>query len=565
MKLNKKIVSLIIILISVALTGLVSLQVYLLDRAIELEKQTFKNNVNNILNSIVKKLETQEALMKVIKVTAFHDPSELGIAVVDIQLNDSLTKQIHTFELGSKTNDPTLIIDSNKVKLILKKKQHVSFKFLDSLGKKIVEPIDDIKTKGEYEIISKRPELTKGTLNFIFNTSKDSCLINLIKGDKKFLSKKITTNERRHLIDKVINDLTIDKPESIMQRINPVKLDSIIKTAMQENSMDIPYTYGIIAVNNDSLIWSKTQNMSNEIIQSEHRIQLFPNDIFVDDNYLVLHYPNQQFYLLKQSTFLTISSLIFIMIIIFCFIYVIRAIFVQKKFSNLLVDFINNMTHEFKTPISTISLVSENLSNPVILKDEGKILKYTSIIHDESLRMRNQVEKILQMAALEGGEFELNSNQINIHDLIEKAVEKFSLKIEKQNGEIIKQFNASLFTVEADIVHLANIIHNLLDNAVKYTKQEPTIIITTNNTEHHIKISIKDNGIGLKSDHLKKVFDKYYRVPTGNVHNVKGVGLGLSYVKLITEAHNGKVNVLSELGQGSTFEIILPIKNNYEY
>jgi len=281
--------------------------------------------------------------------------------------------------------------------------------------------------------------------------------------------------------------------------------------------------------------------------------------MFVEKNNIAFYFPKQTLYILGQIGMSAFLTFLFISIIIFCFIYVIRTIFKQKQFSKSLTDFINNMTHEFKTPISTIALTSETLINPAILNNEKRIKKYGQIIWDESTRMRGQVEKILQMAALEEGDFELNLSKVNVHDLINNAVDKFIVTVEKRGGSIIANLSADKFDVNADNVHFENIIHNLVDNAIKYTKQTPQIKISTENIGERIKISVKDNGTGIKSEDQKHVFEKYYRVSTGNVHDVKGFGLGLSYVKLIVEAHQGEIFLTSELGNGSTFEVILPL------
>jgi two-component system phosphate regulon sensor histidine kinase PhoR len=244
--------------------------------------------------------------------------------------------------------------------------------------------------------------------------------------------------------------------------------------------------------------------------------------------------------------------------IIFCFTYVLRLIFEQKRFSKLLTDFINNMTHEFKTPISTISLASETLTNATILKDEQRVQRYGQIIRDESFRMRRQVEKILQMAILEEGDYEYTFSAVNVHELIQKVVQNFTVKIEQLKGEITTHLTATHPVIEADPVHLENIIHNLLDNAIKYTQRHPVIRLQTAQLAGQIQITLEDNGIGIRPEDQKLVFEKYYRVPTGNVHDVKGFGLGLSYVKLIVEAHGGTIQLSSKPGKGSKFTIHLP-------
>jgi two-component system phosphate regulon sensor histidine kinase PhoR len=221
-------------------------------------------------------------------------------------------------------------------------------------------------------------------------------------------------------------------------------------------------------------------------------------------------------------------------------------------------DFINNMTHEFKTPIATISLAADSLNNPVVLKNEEKILRFSRIIKQENIRMHKQVEKVLQMALLDKKDFNLKWTSVDMHDLILSAIENISLQVETREGSVKGFLNASESIVKGDHTHLSNIINNLLDNANKYSPQKPHITVFTRNVDKGLEIMVKDEGIGLSREVRKFIFDKFYRVPTGNLHNVKGFGLGLSYVKTMVEAHKGKIDVRSELGKGSSFILYFP-------
>ena len=565
MKLNKKIVITIVLLITTALIGLITLQIYLLNHAIKLETQIFQQNVNAALSNIVQKLETNETLTKILKVSvdleSRHKPP---MAMIALQHTDSTSMEDEIFSAANLKMLPKIYIDSNKVVFNLDTKQHVYLRILDSLGREISKPIDEVKPAGKHEVELWDSKSYKGSYHLNFISDSTTYFMKIVDGRSCDLIKNPARKEKkRRIVEKVFNDLTFGKPAPITSRINPAMLDSILNVTLLEKGIQMPYAYGIVRAANDSLIIVKPKKLNADIRFSKYKTRLFPHDLFAEKNDLVLHFPNQKMYLFKQSTLLAFSSLTFILIIIFCFIYVIRAILKQKKFSNLLVDFINNMTHEFKTPISTISLAGETIKNPAVLNDKNKLLRYGNIISDESTRMRNQVEKILQMAALESGEFELNLGHVNVHKLIEEAIEKFTLKIEKRDGKIITKLEASTHLIEADAVHFGNMIYNLLDNAEKYSRQNPEILVTTENLGQQLKISISDNGIGLKPEEQKRIFDKYYRVPTGNIHDVKGFGLGLSYVKLIVNAHHGNINLISVFGKGSVFEIYLLVKQNY--
>ena len=256
---------------------------------------------------------------------------------------------------------------------------------------------------------------------------------------------------------------------------------------------------------------------------------------------------------------LTVSGIV-IFILIFSFYYTIATISRQKKLSLIKNDFISNMTHEFKTPISTIALASEMLNDSTVSKTPEKQHRFIKMITDENKRLSILVESILQTSILDKGEFKLKVVQIDIHDIINQVILNTQLLIDQKNGTLTKYLDAENFIITADKLHVTNIIFNLIDNAVKYTKDSPNIIIATKNTGENIEIIIKDNGIGISKDNLRKIFDKFFRVPTGNVHNVKGFGLGLSYVKAVVEKHNGTIHVDSEIGKGSTFKILLPLK-----
>ena len=274
---------------------------------------------------------------------------------------------------------------------------------------------------------------------------------------------------------------------------------------------------------------------------------------------LRIFFPNKNAIILRSLGKTLAATLFFAGIILVCFGYTLYIIFTQKKLSEMKTDFINNMTHEFKTPIATISLAADSLNNPTVLKNEDKILRFSRIIKQENIRMHKQVEKVLQMALLDKKDFNLKWSSINMHDLILAAIENISLQVEVREGSVQGFLNAASPVINGDQTHLSNIINNLLDNANKYSPQKPHITVFTRNVDKGLEIIVKDEGIGLGRDVRKFIFDKFYRVPTGNIHNVKGFGLGLSYVKTMVEAHKGKIDVRSELGKGSSFILFFPL------
>jgi two-component system phosphate regulon sensor histidine kinase PhoR len=255
-----------------------------------------------------------------------------------------------------------------------------------------------------------------------------------------------------------------------------------------------------------------------------------------------------------------LASILFTGIILFCFAYTISVIIQQKKVSEMKGDFINNMTHEFKTPIATISLATDSISSPKIAGNPEKVKRFANIIKQENVRMNNQVEKVLQMAMLDKKDFSLKLTDVNLHEIIGRATENISLSVERKEGTVTTDLQADKPIVEADLTHVSNIVNNLLDNANKYSPEKPEISVATRNVNDGIQVIITDKGIGMSKEARKHIFDRFYRVHTGDRHDVKGFGLGLSYVKAMIVAHKGQINVKSDLGKGSSFTLFFPFK-----
>ena len=346
------------------------------------------------------------------------------------------------------------------------------------------------------------------------------------------------------------------------QKIDTVLLDSILHFELTKEKIIAKYNYYITSLYPGSPHHSdlkQAENMSDSLGVDYYKINLSPNNNFIDPEYLIVYFPNQDKDVFIQMWPLIITSIVVILILTFSFYYIMASNLKQKKLSVIKNDFISNMTHEFKTPISTISLASEMLADESISQTADKRHRYLRMISDENKRLSVLVESILQTSILDKGEFKLKLSEVDIHDIINTAINNTHLLISQRKGEIQTYLKAQNFKLQADKVHLTNIIFNLIDNAIKYSATNPEIIISTYNTAEGIMIQIKDNGIGISKENQRKIFDKFYRVPTGNVHNVKGFGLGLSYVLAVVLKHNGTISVNSELGKGSTFNVHLKI------
>lgn len=390
-------------------------------------------------------------------------------------------------------------------------------------------------------------------------------------------SNKYSQNEIERMKDELASLWELN-PEYYFENINNKSLQAFIEQEFNNEGIELKYEYGVydnrkenFFIVNDIYITlfeaaplassgAEIEDDQTNLFNSPHKVQIFGTTEIDPPGAIKIFFPNKTTYLWSSVWTSLLFSLLFTSLILICFIYSINTILRQKHVSEMKTDFINNMTHEFKTPIATISLASDSMMSPKIMQSEQKLTKFIGIIKQENKRMLKQVEKVLQMAMLDKKNFQLNLSQVDMHELVNQAVEHSNLKVAAKNGKVTSILNAKKNMVEGDRLHISNVIHNLLDNANKYTKNAPDIKVLTENTKNGVKVIIEDNGIGMDKEALKHIFEKFYRVHTGNLHDVKGFGLGLSYVKAVIDAHKGKIDVKSEVGKGSKFILTFPIK-----
>jgi two-component system phosphate regulon sensor histidine kinase PhoR len=355
---------------------------------------------------------------------------------------------------------------------------------------------------------------------------------------------------------------------SVLQRYNKDEIREIIKQSLHRNFLkDIPFEFAVTqnSITGDEL---QSENFYKYYADSANNIQhvilLQPSsgsnlENLAKEEFLVIIVPNPRTIVLKEIFWFIIGAILFSIIITTAFFITIRSLLKQKKLSEIKSDFINNMTHEFKTPLATISLAVDALKNEKVAGDKEKTNYFTAVIKEENKRMNKQVETILQAALLDKQEIQLNLKKLSAHALIKSATNNIILPIEEKGGNLQVSLDAKNDVILADEVHFINFVNNLLDNAVKYSKENPVVKLSTFNVSNSLKIKVEDNGIGMNKETLSRIFEKFYRAHTGNIHNVKGFGLGLSYVKTMIEAHKGSIKAESTLGRGSCFTVTIPL------
>jgi two-component system, OmpR family, phosphate regulon sensor histidine kinase PhoR len=529
---NLKLVS---ILATIALIGLVVIQLYWIKNAVALKTQRFDQVVMDALHNVVFKMERQSAASRIRQRLNFRKQGMRWLME-----HDSLRPNDKVELIGDSTfrEGRTYKARGNKFKVRV-------FEEMESDSNGVVQKKSRERT---YLQDATHPKIAN---NLHFPECGDNCLSDSTEEHfKRFLQKSDMMND---IFDELVSINIYKNPA---QKTDTVLLDSLLKNELLNRGIEADYKYAVL----DPMrpINMESSNYAFHLAHSRYKVNLEPDNVFINPKYLSVYFPGQKHFILSTMWLMLLSSAVFILIIILSLYYTVSTILKQKKLSAIKNDFISNMTHEFKTPISTISLACEVLGDKSVEKTQGRVDNYVKVINEENKRLGSLVENILQTAILDKGEFRLKLQEVDVHNVIEHAVSNIRLQVEKREGTLTLDLAAVNPLLQADKMHLTNVIYNLLDNALKYSENAPSIDVKTENKNNGICISIKDKGIGITRENQKKIFDTLYRVPMGNVHNVKGFGLGLSYVKAIVEKHKGSIDVESEPGNGSTFTIYLP-------
>jgi len=518
---SRKLIWILTIVMSAALLGLIGVQGYWIRNAVEVKQQQFKQVVNKALASVIEQLEEMETMNNIVEeIISDSIPGE--IQIIGNDADDSLSTRI-IVESGT-----AVLHEGNSIIYLPVMQSYIP----DSLDSPPSFPEVRIQTREHYEsYVIRRNDLIAS------------------------LSDKV--DNKTIFVENVLKKM-IKKNPRIEERLDLAILNDLISKEFSQRNIELDYEFAVRKSPENEFIFQSEG--FEDITKSEvYQKALYPNDLVSHFNFLTLYFPNEKNYFLKSLGFMGVSSALLTLLLVLIFLSTLYIIFRQKKLSEIKSDFVNNMTHELKTPISTISLASQMLKDDSIPIMEKNVNQITKVIDDESKRLGYQVEKVLQMAIFDRGKIRLKMKEMDIHRLIQNVVSNFTMQVENKNGTIGLQLEAIPSTVGVDEVHFTNIISNLLDNAIKYCNNKPEILIRTEISGRKIIISVEDNGVGIRKEDQKRIFERFYRVPTGNIHNVKGFGLGLSYVKKIVEEHDGTIVVDSQPQKGTRFSISLPI------
>lgn len=580
---------------TLALVGLIAFQAYWLGFMLETKKEQFAADVQDGLAQVVRKLEKQELVMLAQRHKTFeaHQQKikELSTKLATIKPKRSVAPVPVEPAIAENFIGPEGIARNqrgtfqNEVRSDI---MYVRKSFMLPNGQ-IAEITEEYRVDVDPEQdLQRRMQEDRQLSDMLGERPTEKRMKRKINRLKRQLNNKIrkealTKKEVEHAgnavnqlaeneLDKVIQKTALAKEvfadylfkeRPIPQRVEPRFIDSLLKKELAAKHIHLPYHFGIAPGSpKKSQDWIFASNPGIKKQKPLFMAALFPNDLHASGQFLHVNFADANGFIWQTMGLNLLGSGVLLLIMIGCFYIAMMTIIKQKKLAEIKNDFINNMTHEFKTPISTISLATQLIQEePQAAKSES-ILRYLGIIKDENIRLGQQVERVLQTAQMEREEIVLKKKPVDMHALIQQVADMNAPLLQTHQGSLALHLNATRSSLAIDEVHLSNVLNNLLDNAIKYSPDTPKVEILTSSDSQGLHILVSDQGMGMQKEVLSAVFEPFYRVPTGNVHNVKGFGLGLSYVKKIVEAHGGQVHVSSKLGEGSTFELTIPYGTN---
>ena len=528
----------LIVLMSFSLLGIIAAQYLWIQQSIKIQRKKFHAAVFEAMDKSVVRLEREQSAERIYN--AFFP--QIDIVPVARPKKDTLTDT----KIIKKKNQPTQTFYY---------KTH-SDTFTTSSGARIETRLEINGRASEHEI-------------WISSEQHDTGLREL---EKKMIQVEDSLarvfeavhNDQERVMD-VFNQITYElttRHTPIQERLQLDRLNTILQEELTQNGIDAQFEYGVFDRHSQKLLDQRSVGFEYEqaMEATPLKVNLFPQNIFrgFSPYELMIYFPDLATYLFKSQGWMLSISILFTLFILITFFLTIRMIMNQKKVSEIKSDFINNMTHELKTPIATISLASDSIMNPAVLNNPSQLKLFLRIIKEENNRMNSHVERVLQMSLIEKKDFAVVRVSLDLHELILRAVDNMQLLVQDTNGKIRTALEADLAVFKVDEMHFTNIIVNLLENALKYSTEAPEVMISTQNSGSGIIIKVIDKGIGMTREQQNKIFDKFYRASGGNIHNVKGFGLGLSYVKAVIDGHRGTISVKSKVGLGTEFTIYLP-------
>jgi two-component system phosphate regulon sensor histidine kinase PhoR len=604
---KKRSISLIIGLMGFALLGVVAMQYYFLRQSYQMQSDLFNRSVDEALTSVVTKLAKQDAITFLnaktqirpftLKSVSTEKVTEISINGNASAINDSvLAKKRQT----KRQRKLAMLRDSLK-RMVMHKRLDDEIANLTQQGTvnlriRIEEYTDEFgNVQGRFipEMVKSPPRPLK-TRIYKYDTIRGTYVdpqfgrqvVTAVSinpawvEQQKRLQKERQFNQVKKMLEadsleniarnptkaNVIANLAEEYQKSnepLAKRLNGFWIDSLLRFELHNRGIFLPISYEVSTANTDSVIFSSALDIDGNKPQfteaNTYQKTIFSSEVLNDPGRIKISFPQKNSFILGNmtATMGTTGGLLFVLI--FCFGYTIFSILRQKKISEMKIDFINNMTHEFKTPVSTIMIASEALKDDEIAEDKTRVARLANVIYEENLRLGSHIERVLNIARIEKNDFKLDKKPVDVNDMVSVVLDSMALKLQKCEAVTTLNLTDDTAVIIGDELHFSNVLYNLIDNAIKYSKDAPDITITTIKRNGYVCIKVADKGIGMSRDQQSKIFEQFYRIPTGNLHDVKGFGLGLSYVNTIVKRLDGTISVKSEKEKGSEFELKFPV------
>lgn len=582
---SRTVLWIVTVFLTLAMAAMVAVQAYWIKRSVNAEEQQLALVVNQVLSEISDELVRNETLISILDelrppvvqnqsqaVWNFHIDARSAYNKTDstiisvegeewyVEREDLRINFEETLDLEKETDPEDMALDVMEPVVEHEEIKHTEIEDPEIEGPEAEEQGIYIYTPPDHSLKNQKVKLINDSLLVILGEDEflqDTILVNAINPEQIRMKLQVEAQDHESFVDRIVKRMLVDE-EQLISKVSSAQMEALLSQKLSERGVSMHFEYAVYEEGQKPIHQSEDFNEYEDF--KYFRASLFPGNVFNPSTFISVYFPHEREHFRKSMGMMGGSSLLITLFILAMFSLTLYIIFKQKKLSEMKNDFVNNMTHELKTPISTISLASQMLNDRSIPDKQKNLGQISRIIQAESKQLGFQVERVLQMAIFDHGELKLKSEEVDLHEVIETVAQNILLQLDRRNGKLEFLPEAESAVVQGDLMHLTNVISNLLENAMKYTSRTPEISISTSTENEQVNISVSDNGIGISKENQKRIFDKFYRVPTGNVHNVKGFGLGLSYVKLIVEQHGGSISLKSELNKGSRFDIHLPLQ-----